>query len=80
MQQHVVLANAVEDVRALGQSLAGAGNKGAELHVRAVNAVRHLHQADKIHRAVHAVEIDFLEVELGEQELGHRLRTVVGHL
>jgi hypothetical protein len=51
----------------------------AELHVRAIDPVRHLHQAHQVDRAVDAVEVGRLQFELGEQEFGHRLRAVVGH-
>ncbi|MPN34287.1 hypothetical protein SDC9_181780 [bioreactor metagenome] len=80
VQQDVVLADVLENARALAQSLGSARGKWRELHVGAVYPVRHLHQADQIDGAVDAVEVDRLEFELGEQELGHRFRTVVGDL
>jgi hypothetical protein len=64
---------------ALADGLGGAGDEGRELHVRAINPVRYLHQAHQVDRAVDAVEVGRLEVELGEQEFGHRRRAVVGN-
>ena len=79
MQQHVVFANAVENVDALAHRLGQAGDEGREFHVRSVDPVRYLHQPNEIDRPVDTVQIGRFQAKLGEQEFGHGRRAVFGH-
>jgi hypothetical protein len=78
VEQDVGLADGVENIDAFADDLGQARHEGAEFHVRAIDPVRHLHQANQVHRAIDAVKVGGLEFKLGEQEFGHRLRAVVG--
>jgi hypothetical protein len=51
VEQDVLLADAGEDLVALGQHLGQAGLEGAVFQVRAVDPVGHLHQAHQVHDA-----------------------------
>ena len=79
VQQDVAGADAVEDVAvAPGQRLRRPRLEGGEFQVVARNPVGHLHHAHEIDRTGDAVEVVLREVELREQEVGHRRRAVVG--
>ena len=80
MQQDVAGGDRGKDVVPLLQRLGQAGAEGTELEVVALHPVGYLHQAHQIDRAGDAVEVGVVQVELRQQELGHRVRAVVGDL
>ena len=79
IEQHITLADNVENVLAFFQALDVAGHKGGELEIGAIHPARHLHQADQVDRAFDAIQIFFFETELREEKLGHGRRGVVRH-
>ncbi len=80
VQQDIGLAHRGEDVALLLQCLGHARPERAELQVRPVHPVGHLDQAHHVDQAMDPVQILLAQAELLEQEVGHRLGAVVGHL
>jgi hypothetical protein len=78
--QDVLLADAFEDVVALGQYLGQPGLEGRIRQVGAIHLIGYRHQAHQVHDARHAVEVVGIQAELLQQEVGHRLRAVIGDL
>ncbi|TXT25305.1 MAG: Uncharacterized protein FD134_1116 [Gallionellaceae bacterium] len=79
VQQDIALADDLEHVRALFlQHARHAGRKSGEFQVIARHLLRDAHQPHQVDRAIHAVQVAWLQHELPQQEIGHLLGAVIG--
>jgi len=80
MEEHIALAEHVEQAAWSAKGGWRARRERLELEVRAVRLVGHAHQAHEVYRAVHAVEVPRLEPELLQQKPDTRLAHALVHL
>ncbi len=80
VQQHVALADDIEQVGIVAQAPRQARGEAGEFQIGPLHHVGDGHQPVQVDRAVHLVDIVRFQGELVHQEMDHLLGTVVGHL
>jgi hypothetical protein len=69
VEQHVVLAQLVEDVGGFAAQLEGPGREGRELQVGPLHIAIEEHQPREVHRAVAAEDLILVQLEVDAQTL-----------